>query len=180
MSIATKLTKLQTDIESAYSEVSSKGGTLPAKKNTENLTSAINSIQSGGGLPTGIKGVWYGSYTPSSDILSSTGFTVTHNLGYVPTVVYCWTDTYIPTGSPLGILAIVYNSKFTSVLTDGGVTNQYGFISFNNASATGGGVLSASTNVGTQTTTTSQIKGTTANRYFREGYKYNILIIAMD
>lgn len=44
MSIATKLTKLETDITSAYTAVSNKGGTVPAHKNTENLADAITSI----------------------------------------------------------------------------------------------------------------------------------------
>lgn len=48
MSIATKLTKLETDITNAYNVVVSKGGTLPTDKNTENLPDAINSIQTGG------------------------------------------------------------------------------------------------------------------------------------
>lgn len=52
MSIATKLTKLETDITSAYSAVQAKGGTIPTNKNTENLATAISSI-SGGVTPTG-------------------------------------------------------------------------------------------------------------------------------
>ncbi len=49
MSIANKLTELQTDISNAYTAVNTKGGTLPTNKNTNNLASAINSIPSGGG-----------------------------------------------------------------------------------------------------------------------------------
>lgn len=47
MSIASKLTKLETDITNAYNVVNTKGGTIPAYKNTENLQSAINSIPTG-------------------------------------------------------------------------------------------------------------------------------------
>lgn len=53
MSIATKLTKLETDITSAYSAVQTKGGTIPQNKNTENLATAISSISGGGVTPTG-------------------------------------------------------------------------------------------------------------------------------
>ena len=49
MSIATNLEKIETDITNAYSAVSTKGGTIPANKNTNNLEAAINSIPSGGG-----------------------------------------------------------------------------------------------------------------------------------
>lgn len=52
MSIATALTKLETDITNAYDAVQTKGGTIPSDKNTNNLPTAINSIPSGG--PTSI------------------------------------------------------------------------------------------------------------------------------
>lgn len=44
MSVADKLNKLTTDITSAYDAVSTKAGTVPANKNTENLADAILSI----------------------------------------------------------------------------------------------------------------------------------------
>lgn len=47
MSIASRLTKLETDITNAYNAVNTKGGTIPTYKNTENLQSAINSIPTG-------------------------------------------------------------------------------------------------------------------------------------
>lgn len=46
MSIATQLTKLETDITSAYDAVEIKNGTIPNDKNTNNLSTAINSIPS--------------------------------------------------------------------------------------------------------------------------------------
>ena len=48
MSIATSLTKLETDITNAYNTINTKGGTIPSNKNTNNLATAINSIPSGG------------------------------------------------------------------------------------------------------------------------------------
>lgn len=50
MSIADKITKLQTDITNAYNSIQTKGGTIPTSKNTENLTSAINSISTNKGV----------------------------------------------------------------------------------------------------------------------------------
>lgn len=44
MSVADKLTKLTTDITSAYNSIQSKGGTIPSHKNTDNLSTAISSI----------------------------------------------------------------------------------------------------------------------------------------
>ena len=45
MSIATKLEKLTTDITSAYTSIENKGGTIPSDKNTDNLHTAIDSIE---------------------------------------------------------------------------------------------------------------------------------------
>lgn len=69
MSIATSLTKLETDITSAYNAVQTKGGTIPSDKNTDNLATAINSISGGGGGSTLItKSITEnGTYNASSD-----------------------------------------------------------------------------------------------------------------
>lgn len=48
MAIADKLTKLETDISNAYDTIETKGGTLPTDKNTNNLSTAIDSIPTGG------------------------------------------------------------------------------------------------------------------------------------
>ena len=48
MSIASELTKLETDITNAYNTINTKGGTIPSNKNTDNLSTSINSIPSGG------------------------------------------------------------------------------------------------------------------------------------
>lgn len=47
MSIASELTKLETDITNAYDVVQIKGGTIPSDKNTNNLSTAISSIATG-------------------------------------------------------------------------------------------------------------------------------------
>ena len=44
MSIADSITKLKADITSAYNTVEQKGGNIPNKKNTDNLSDAIESI----------------------------------------------------------------------------------------------------------------------------------------
>lgn len=48
MSIASEITRINTNIENAYTSVSNKGGTLPATQNSNNLATAITSIPSGG------------------------------------------------------------------------------------------------------------------------------------
>lgn len=52
MAVADKLNKLISDIGDAYDAVDSKGGTIPANKNTDNLAGAIGSISTGT-TPTG-------------------------------------------------------------------------------------------------------------------------------
>lgn len=49
MSIASQLQALENNISDAYDMVSQRGGTVPARKNMENLDSAIATIPSGGG-----------------------------------------------------------------------------------------------------------------------------------
>lgn len=46
MSVADRLNKLTTDITNAYTSIENKGGIIPANKNTNNLPTAIDSIQS--------------------------------------------------------------------------------------------------------------------------------------
>ena len=56
MSIADELTQLATDISNAYSAINTKGGTIPANKNTNNLATAISTI-SGSAKPEETKTV---------------------------------------------------------------------------------------------------------------------------
>ena len=49
MSIANEIATLKINITNAYNSINTKGGTIPTNKNTENLSSAIDSIPSGGG-----------------------------------------------------------------------------------------------------------------------------------
>lgn len=49
MTISSELTKLNTNMQNAYTAVNGKGGTLPQAQNMDNLATAISSIPSGGG-----------------------------------------------------------------------------------------------------------------------------------
>lgn len=57
MTIASELTKLQTNLSNAYTSCNNKGATMPSSKNFDNLATTINSIPTGGGgggiTPTG-------------------------------------------------------------------------------------------------------------------------------
>ena len=49
MSVASEITKLNTNISNAYDEIAIKSGIIPQNKNTDNLPTAIRSIPAGGG-----------------------------------------------------------------------------------------------------------------------------------
>ena len=49
MTIASEIRRIKTNISNAYAEAEEKGATLPVEKNSDNLASAISTIQGGGG-----------------------------------------------------------------------------------------------------------------------------------
>ena len=68
MSISNIISTLETAIDNSYNAIATKNGTIPQNKNTNNLTSAIDSIVTGGGSsanifiqdtqPSGYNGIW--------------------------------------------------------------------------------------------------------------------------
>lgn len=50
MAIADTINSMKTNITNAYNAIQAKGGTIPTNKNLENLSTAINSIEAGGGI----------------------------------------------------------------------------------------------------------------------------------
>lgn len=68
MSIASQLTALEGNISNAYDMVAQRGGTVPARKNMENLDDAIATIPSGGsfiGIPKAVESGVYKTPTSS-------------------------------------------------------------------------------------------------------------------
>ena len=52
MSIESEITRINTNIASAYTEAEAKGATMPASENSENLASTFATITGGGGSPS--------------------------------------------------------------------------------------------------------------------------------
>lgn len=50
MAIADTINSMKTNITNVYNAIQAKGGTIPTNKNLENLSTAINSIEAGGGI----------------------------------------------------------------------------------------------------------------------------------
>lgn len=82
MSVADELTALSTNISSAYDAIETKGGTIPANKNTENLATTIGTIPSGGG----------GVYVETTSVGEFSGVgpeETTFTLANLPTPIRC-------------------------------------------------------------------------------------------
>ena len=70
MSVANEINILKGNIRNAYTSIQNKGGTIPTNKNTENLSSAIDSISAGGTTTLGTKTITTnGVYNASDDNL---------------------------------------------------------------------------------------------------------------
>lgn len=70
MAIANEINVLKGNIRNAYTSIQNKGGTIPTNKNTENLSSAIDSISAGGTTTLGTKTITTnGVYNASDDNL---------------------------------------------------------------------------------------------------------------
>lgn len=83
MSISSEITRINGNIASSYSEVSAKGGTIPAAQNSANLASAIASIPTGGAAH---------SYTGTFTTDANGEFTV--HCGFKPDIVYIYCQTW--------------------------------------------------------------------------------------
>ena len=123
MAISDRLTKLSTDITSAYSAINTKGGTIPSHKNTDNLATAISSIpQSGGGGEDFDYDNWiaYGTSTPSAS-----NYKYWLPIATTPTnTPLKQVDTYFSRDSYSGDVAELFNS------TNGVNGQSYGRYSF--------------------------------------------------
>lgn len=72
MTIASEITKLNTNLTNSYTACQSKGATMPANQNFDNLATCIGSIQTGGGSTTNKFNIEYDElsypYFPSPSI----------------------------------------------------------------------------------------------------------------
>lgn len=173
MSILSEINRIKGNITSAYSAISSKGGTLPSNQNSENLATAIESIISGGGLPSGIAAIATGTYTVASDFTTSKK-TINHDLGVVPDMVLFW----YPNGNIATTYSMLYSLRSTKMgfrssaynVFNGYHGNSTSTVTTSNSNGTGIGVSNF-------TSTTFQLASHSTSYYWRGGYTYKWLAI---
>lgn len=115
------------------------------------MATAIAAISGGGGgLPTGIAAMKYGTVTIASDIMGASTFQVTHGLGETPDMFMIWSPVNVAT--TYSILAMVrgpqfawrgstyltdvfYHGNSTTTVTGTSCTTSYGIKTLNGTSA---------------------------------------------
>lgn len=82
-------TALDAALTATANAIRTKGGTSAqiAFDDETGFASAVTAIPTGGGLPTGLNAIAYGTFTPAS---ANTTFVVTHNLGVNPKGCVIW------------------------------------------------------------------------------------------
>lgn len=135
MSIASQLTALEGNISNAYDMVAQRGGTVPARKNMENLDDAIATIPSGGGFTPTTPTITSATYDSATSTITITGT----DFGSSPKVqvynrAYHRYDDITPTTSsstsaviPVGNVNYGYYSRVVRVV-NGGFESQVKFV----------------------------------------------------
>lgn len=125
MSIATELDALNDNILDAYTAISTKGGTVPAQKNTANLDTAIASITSGGGGTPSTPTITSATYANSAITITGTNFDSNSQVKLFNRAYDRW-DTITPTSStsttfviPVGGADYGYYSRVVKVVNAG-------------------------------------------------------------
>lgn len=126
---------------------------------------AIQSIQTGGGLPSGISAIKIGTHTVSSDAAYGTAVNISHNLGVVPDlfIVYATSNTAVTYSDLLMIRGteIMYRgSSYHTLVVYRGNSTSSASATFANSSK--GGIYGL-------TATTATIGGHASGYHIREG-----------
>lgn len=148
-----------------YDCVGSKTITENGEVSVVGLASVLVNVASGGGgLPSGISKIDYGTYTKSSDSTTAT-FTVNHKLGVTPDFVFFYSPTnFAQTYSMLGAMRgsiINWRSNYNSFyFFHGNSTSTVTITNSNNANYGVGSLTSTSFKVGSHSTSYYWRKGT--------------------
>lgn len=179
MAISDKLNKLNTDLVNAYNSISTKGGTVPNNKNSENLSSAINSISL-----NGLKFINSGEFTTSSSFtyIIDTGteyadLIVVHHEDYGessddPTYSLLFLSMYIPMehiAYPGNVNNDTYHNVYLYGRKNASVTTP---LAYGNGASTGGYYLENNHYYFKCSRNASTLPLKTTGKYKWEAYKY--------
>ena len=106
MSIASQLQALESNISDAYDMVSQRGGTVPARKNTENLDDAIATIPSIGSVlwaGSAVHPTIVGTYNLTVNLHDDTAYTTTTPSSSAQSIFTASQTTYQTTGPTLDL-----------------------------------------------------------------------------
>ncbi len=114
---------------------------VSTKYKPSQMAAAIESITTGGGLPSGISKIATGAYTLDRDVAGGSTFDVSHNLGVVPDLFIVWSPVNVATTYSM-LMAMrstqfgwrstsylnkcFYHGNSTTTVTGADVTTSYG------------------------------------------------------
>lgn len=130
MSIQTQIDRISGNVSAALSAIAEKGVSVPDGSNSDALHELILSIEAGGGLPTGLSKVAFGTVTPSHNVSS---VKITHGLGVAPNFAILFGTSGMPSGSYHMIATYVLYKSSSSVT----YANASGYNSSNDLSIGG-------------------------------------------
>lgn len=152
-------------LKSVADAIRSKAQTQSQLQFPNGFLSAIQSIRTGGGLPSGISAIKIGTHTVSSDAAYGTAVNISHNLGVVPDlfIVYATTNTAVTYSELLMVRGTDVMYRGTSYHT----LSVYRGNSTSSASATY--VNSSKGGIYSLTASTATISGHQSSYYVRSG-----------
>lgn len=114
MAIADTINSMKTNITNAYNAIQTKGGTIPTNKNLANLSTAINSISTGGGIEDVATVAALKAKVTAENIGKIYKYTGTSSGGFEKNELYCVVENSGGGYNVLGLGIVTYNTtKYT-------------------------------------------------------------------
>ena len=114
MAIADTINSMKTNITNAYNAIQTKGGTIPTNKNLANLSTAINSISTGGGIEDVATVAALKAKVTEENVGKLYKYTGTSSGGFEKNELYCVVENSGGGYNVLGLGKVTYNTtKYT-------------------------------------------------------------------
>ena len=115
MAIADTINSMKTNITNAYNAIQTKGGTIPTNKNLANLSTAINSISTGGGIEDVATVAALKAKVTTENVGKFYKYTGTSSGGFEKNELYCVVENSGGGYNVLGLGKVTYNTtKYTT------------------------------------------------------------------